>query len=307
MGRFISQSATCQIKFVQGLGLWSCGVLANARKELVDDGREGRLKDELRHFCNALWFTFGVIGFQFCKEPKGFFGVLHTWGRDPTVYHPHVHFVVPGGRVSEDHARCMATPENFLFPEAAASPIYREAFREAMCDAGLQELIDPSVWHKWWEVNVKAVGDGRAVLKYLAPYVHRVAISDNRIVSSDEQSVTFQYTPSHSKRTKTRTVTGTEFVRGFVQHVLPRGMQKVRYYGWMSQNHQMAIDTIRWLVWLYLGWTYWLASGHAPPDPKPPCPPVRCAECGNVMRIASVSYCNNALMWQYGVDYLDSG
>jgi len=171
----------------------------------------------------------------------------------------------------------------------------------------LEELIDASVWHKWWEVNVKAVGNGRAVLKYLAPYVHRVAISDNRIVSSDEQSVTFQYTPSHSKRTKTRTVTGTEFVRGFVQHVLPRGMQKVRYYGWMSQNHQMAIDTIRWLVWLYLGWTYWLASGHAPPDPKPPCPPVRCAECGNVMRIASVSYCNNALMWQYGVDYLGSG
>ena len=110
----------------------------------------------------------------------GFFGVLHTWGRDPMIYHPHVHFVVPGGGVSEDGTKWLATPANFLFPEAVASPVYRQKFREALRAEGLEKNIDPTVWHRWWEVNVAPMSDGKAVLKYLAPYVFRVAISDNR-------------------------------------------------------------------------------------------------------------------------------
>ena len=77
-------------------------------------------------------------------------------------------------------------------------------------------------------MNVKPVSDGRAVLKYLAPYVFRVAISDNRILECTETSVTFKYTPSKSKTTKTRTVEGVKFVRGFLQHALPKGFRKVR-------------------------------------------------------------------------------
>ena len=101
----------------------------------------------------------------------GFFGMLQTWGQDPMIFHPHVHFIVPCGGVSEDGRKWLATPSTFLFPEAVASPIYRQKFREILRAAGLEKNIDPSVWHKWWEVNVKPVSDGRAVLKYLAPYV----------------------------------------------------------------------------------------------------------------------------------------
>ena len=237
----------------------------------------------------------------------GFFGVLQTWGRDPTFYHPHVHFVVPGGGVSEDGSQWLATPENFFFPEPCASPIYRAKFRDRMRALGLDGLVDPSIWEKdkWWEVDVTPVGNGRAVLKYLAPYIFRVAISDKRIESCDQQSVTFRYTPSKSKRSKTREVSGAEFVGGFVQHTLPRGYQKVRYYGWMSQNHRMAIDRVRWLVWLFLGWTFWLAS--LPVDPPVLRKPIRCQRCGNTMRLAAVIDHDGVVLYGHALDYLDSG
>ena len=125
----------------------------------------------------------------------GFFGALHTWGRDFTVYHPHVHFVVPGGGVSQNGSRWQAGPANFLLPEKAASTVYRAKFRDALREAGLFEEADPEVWKQNWVVDVEAVGDGRATLKYLAPYVYRVAISNNRIDAVDESSVTYRFTP----------------------------------------------------------------------------------------------------------------
>lgn len=253
---------------------------------------------------------------KLAKNPKwlgtsklGFFGVLHTWGRDPTVYNPHVHFVVPGGGVSEDGTQWLSTPRNFLFPEPVVSPIYRAKFRDAFEAAGLKDQVDASVWDKdkWWEVDVKAVGDGRAVLKYLAPYVYRVAISDKRIVDYDDSSVTFRYTPSKSKTSKTRPVEGEQFVRGFLQHVLPTGLQKVRYYGWMHPNCRIDVDEVRWLVWLFLGWTFWLGSGHAPQDDRVESEPVRCAGCGSAMRIVDVVHENCRTLVEHCLPYLDSG
>jgi hypothetical protein len=138
----------------------------------------------------------------------GFFGVLHTWGRDPMVYHPHVHFVVPGGGVSEDGGRWLSTPQNFFFPEACASPIYRAKFRDQMKEAKLDHLVDASVWshETWWEVNVKPVGDGQAVLKYLAPYVHRVAISNNRIKACSDKRLGSGMVPPETEWRPKRTV-----------------------------------------------------------------------------------------------------
>ena len=130
----------------------------------------------------------------------GFFGVLHTWGRDPVQFHPHVHFVVPGGAVRHDGTKWLATPTNFLFPHAAMCAKFKTFFRQRMQELGLLEQIPPSVWQKKWVVDVKPVGGGQSVLKYLAPYVYRVAISDNRIESCDDRSVTYRWKPSKSKR-----------------------------------------------------------------------------------------------------------
>ncbi|MCA9122653.1 MAG: transposase [Planctomycetales bacterium] len=108
--------------------------------------------------------------------------------------------------------------------------------------------------------------------------MYRVAISDKRIEACDASSVRYSYTPDGSKTAVTRTVSGERFVGGFAQHILPRGFQKIRYYGWMSSNSKVSLDEVKWLVWLYLGWTYWLASGYAP-QPEPPSA-TACALCG---------------------------
>jgi len=240
----------------------------------------------------------------------GFFGVLHTWGRDPMIFHPHVHFIVPCGGVSDDGNKWIGTPSTFLFPEAVASPIYRQKFREILRAAGLEKNVDPSVWHKWWEVHVKPVSDGRAVLKYLAPYVFRVAISDNRILECTDESVTFKYTPSGTKTVKTRKVSGVKFVRGFLQHALPKGFRKVRHYGWMASNSRTTIDRVKWLVWLYLGWTYWLGSGIAP-QPDRHQSRIRCKDCGGELRVIGMTNAEGRIICRvlpdHATKFLDSG
>ena len=100
---------------------------------------------------------------------------------------------------------------------------------------------------------------------------------------------------------------GERFVQGFVQHVLPRGLRKVRYYGSMSSNSRIGIDEVRWLVWLFLGWTFWLASGHAPQEKPAEREPLRCAECGGTMRIVEIVNENCRALVEHSVAYLDSG
>ena len=212
----------------------------------------------------------------------GFFGVLHTWGRDLN-YHPHVHYVVPGGAVSEDGRRWLCSAANFFIPVKAASIIYREKFREEMRKAGLLTQIDPKVWSEAWVVHSKAVGDGKRALKYLAPYVFRVAISDRRIIRIEEGAdgqgqVTFGYRKTGSRRWRRMSVTAEEFLRRFLQHVLPRGFQKVRHYGFAAAIRRKQYDRIHWLVSLAMGMIYLLHAAH----PQMPSRGVefRCTECG---------------------------
>ena len=92
-----------------------------------------------------------------------------------------------------------------------------------------------------------------------------------------------------------------------MQHTLPRGFQKVRYYGWMNSSSAIDLEEVRWLVWLFLGWTFLLASGHAPQQQPIVRPGVRCAECGGPMRIVQVVNENCRALIEHSVPYLDSG
>lgn len=234
----------------------------------------------------------------------GFFGVLHTWGRDPTVYHPHVHFVVPGGGVNQKEGRWQATPKNFLFHHGTACKVYKAKFADRLRQLGLYDQVDPEVWKKTWAVDIQAVGDGRSVLKYLAPYVYRVAISDSRIVAVDDKSVTYRYTPSKSHQTKTRTVRGHEFVRGFVQHVLPPRFQKIRYYGWMSPNSRIDREEVRWMAVIASGWTYtlMLRVPQNPPRPRP-----RCRRCGGELHTVLVTDAEGRILYSRPPPLRDTG
>lgn len=240
----------------------------------------------------------------------GFFGVLHTWGRDLQTYHPHIHYVVPGGGIKVDeHGQAISwqqTPKNFLFNHSTLIRVYKAKLADELRSAGLYSLVPSEAWSQKFVVDIQPVGHGVPTLKYLAPYVHRVAISDKRILKADETNVAYSVTPSKQKRSITRYVTGEQFVRGFAQHVLPSGFQKIRHYGWMSSNSRIKLDEVKWLVWLSLGWTFWLASGHAPQQ-EPLTTALLCAECGGELQVIEVTYVPTHVRTDQTLGYFDSG
>jgi hypothetical protein len=215
----------------------------------------------------------------------GFTGVLHTWGRT-LEYHPHIHYVVPGGGVSEDGSRWLASRADFFVPVKALSILFRAKFRDALGRAGLLGEVDPAVWRQDWVVHSQAAGDGRASLKYLAPYVFRVAISDRRIEACEGGRVTFSYRRSGSNRWRKMTLDAFEFLRRFLQHVLPRGFPKVRHYGFLSPNSRESIETVRWLVTLHHGSTFRLLGAAL--EETVIRPRIRCGACGGPMRVVAI-------------------
>lgn len=177
-------------------------------------------------------------------DTPGFLGVLHTWGRS-MPYHPHIHFIVPGGGLRKD-GTWKSTTANFLIPIRAASRLFRGKFYSEIKKNS--DLVPPKVYDKEWVVSADPRGDGRNSLKYLAPYVFKVAISDNRIVSYNNGKVIFEYRPTGLKEMKTMELDATQFIHRFLQHVLPKGFMKVRHYGFLSSNPTKTIPEIRRLI-----------------------------------------------------------
>lgn len=177
---------------------------------------------------------------RFVGGQMGMVGVLHTWGRNLS-YHPHIHYLVPGGGFDKDSKLWLPAAKTFLFPVKALSRIFRAKFRDALKDSDCFADIPPEVWHKDWVVHSKAVGDGTLALKYLAPYVFRVAISNHRILNMDDGRVTFRYRATNTGKLKTSALPAEEFIRRFLQHVLPKGLVKVRYYGFLAPGCRSVI------------------------------------------------------------------
>ena len=174
-----------------------------------------------------------------------------------------------------------STPSNFFLPCEPLSILYRQKLRTALADAAMLDKVDPSVWSQSWVVDCQAVGDGSSAVKYLAPYVFRVAISDRRIVACNETHVSFRYQPSGTRKQRTMTVDASEFVRRFLQHVLPSRLQKVRHYGFLSSHARHSIESLQWLVAAALDRLYelaWFVEIVTPAQPK-----MACAECGLAM------------------------
>jgi hypothetical protein len=198
---------------------------------------------------------------QIANDPKhlgahiGFLGVLHTWGQR-LDHHPHLHFVVPGGGLSPDRARWISGRESFFLPVRVLSRLFRGKFLAYLRDAikqgrlkfleslvGLEDEAHrksflSSLARTEWVVYSKApFGGPKQVLKYLARYTHRVAISDQRIVSNSDGKVTFRYKDYRCGNVqRTMTVEATEFIRRFLQHVLPASFHRIRYFGFLANR-----------------------------------------------------------------------
>jgi hypothetical protein len=170
----------------------------------------------------------------------GITAVLHTWASNLSL-HPHWHMLVTAGGLSLDGQRWVRTRTDFLFPVKVLGKMYRGRVLQGLIDAvqaGRLDLGDQAAdvdrtlrlvakRHRQWGVHVEAPGDRpvRHALKYLARYLHRVAISDHRVVAITADKVAFR------ARDKTCWLEGHEFVRRFLLHVLPKGLRKVRHYG----------------------------------------------------------------------------
>ena len=174
-------------------------------------------------------------------------GGLHTWQRDMR-YHPHVHFIVPAGGLSPDRSQWLAANPKFFVPVEALSPIFRAKFRDALKKTDLFVDIPSGVWQKDWGVHCKPVGSGSSALKYLAPYVYRAAITNNRIEKLENGRVTFRYKNSDTHQWQTATLPALEFIHRFLQHVLPKNLVKIRYYGFMAPNKRNLLALARHLL-----------------------------------------------------------
>jgi hypothetical protein len=173
----------------------------------------------------------------------GVMAVLHTWGSNLT-YHPHVHCLVTGGGLSLDGHTWMPARKDYLVPVKALSRLFRGNFLNSIRRQFENINLPKSIRQKEWVVHCKPAVQGTGVvLNYLARYIHRVAITNSRIISADNGRVTFKYKDSGSTQTKTMTVSAQEFIRRFLQHVLPAGVHKVRYYGlWSPSNRKKLLE-----------------------------------------------------------------
>ena len=185
-------------------------------------------------------------------DMPGFFGVLHTWGRQ-LPYHPHIHYIVPGGAFSKADGKWYCSRIDFFLPVKAMSKIFKAKFRDIIKNSGLYHLIDSDVWNQDWIVNCQAIGAAQRSLKYLAPYVFKVAISNSRIVKVENRKVFFKYLKPKSNRWRTMSLDVMEFMRRFLQHVLPSGFMKVRYYGFLHPGCSVPLEKIKALVELAFG------------------------------------------------------
>jgi len=182
---------------------------------------------------------------RFLGARVGALAVLHTWTR-AMLYHPHVHMLVTAGGLSADGNHWVEPKSpKFFVPVRALSVIFRARMAAALQKAGLLQDVSSDVWKKPWVVHCQHAGSGEKVLDYLGRYVFRIALTNNRLERIQDGMVTFRYRDNRTHRIQHCTISGLEFLQRFLQHVLPRGCTKVRYYGIFSPHCHAKLQKAR--------------------------------------------------------------
>jgi hypothetical protein len=186
----------------------------------------------------------------------GFLAILHTWGQNLAL-HPHVHCVIPGGGLSLE-GKWIACRAGFFLPVRILSRVFRGKFIDLLKRArasgklvgwekqsDLDRLLDASARREWVVYAKPPFGGPAQVLKYLARYTHRIAISNRRLVSIDDQTVTFRWKDyahgstgltAGGNRLRTMTLDGAEFLRRFLLHAVPTGFMRIRHFGLLANR-----------------------------------------------------------------------
>lgn len=178
----------------------------------------------------------------------GMLAVLHTWTRT-LLFHPHAHFLVTAGGLADDgQAWRRPARRDFLVPCRVLSVIFRAKVRRALEQAELLDQVPRKAWKRKWVVHCRHAGDGQRALLYVARYVHRIAITNSRLESFDQHQVSFRYRDSRSGQLQRCALSTDQFIRRFLQHVLPPRFTKIRYYGLFSPRCRDALERARPLL-----------------------------------------------------------
>jgi hypothetical protein len=203
-----------------------------------------------RQLYNVLFRSSATALQQLAADPRflggqiGMVGVLQTWTRD-LRYHPHIHYLVPAGAYALAEGRWLPAKGRFLVHVKPLAKLFRGKVRAALQQLGWARDVPHQTWSTAWVVDCRGVGSGEAALTYLAPYVFRVALSNKRIVAVVDDQVTFRYRDGATKKTKCSTVPATEFIGRFLQHVVPKGFVKVRYFGLFRAGNRPLLAKVR--------------------------------------------------------------
>jgi len=196
---------------------------------------------------------------RFVGGTVGVLAVLHTWTQQ-LLYHPHVHCLVTGGGASADGRHWYPARKSFLAPAMALAKLVRGKLKALLANKRPDLKIPDVVWTKSWVVKITRWGEGEdAVLSYLARYVFRIAITNTRIIDFDHQAISFRWKHRASSRWRICRVGGLEFMRRFLQHVLPKSFHKVRYFGLWHHSYRPTANKVRLLLKL--------ESTHSQPQP----------------------------------------
>jgi predicted Zn-ribbon and HTH transcriptional regulator len=219
---------------------------------------------------------------RFLGGKIGMLCTLQTWRRDGG-FHPHIHCLCPGGGLSKD-GKYWIYPKNkkFLIAAKPLAKLFKGKFKTELANLKLLDKTQEEVWKKNWVVDCKNVGDGMASFKYLGTYMQRVFISNDRIEKYDGKDVTFRYKESKSGKTTRRTMPALAFMMMFLQHVLPSGFQKTRYYGLLGNANKKTVQELRLMI---------LTTRNQAPQEAEAfiIKPMRCRKCGAEMSLLRVN------------------
>ncbi len=179
----------------------------------------------------------------------GMLAVLHTWSRT-LLYHPHVHYLVPGGGLRADGRAWVPARHRFLFPVKALALRYRTLFGQALEAAAPEALqaLPAKVWKQGWVVHCAPAGSGANALAYLARYVFKTATGDRRLELLPDGRLAWPYRDSKTGQSRQVTLQPLEFLRRFLEHVLPQGFHRVRLFGWFHPAARLAFNRVRALL-----------------------------------------------------------
>jgi hypothetical protein len=229
----------------------------------------------------------------------GMLGVLHTWSRT-LIYHPHVHYLIPGGGLSPDGRQWIAAGNKFLLPVKVLGAHFRTLFKNQLQKKhpDLFAQVPAKVWKRHWNVDGRPAGSGHNALRYLSRYVFKTATSNRTVQRLPNGKVRWNYRDSKTGRPASLLLEPLDFMGRFLQHILPGGYARVRTFGWLHPAAKARANRVRALLRLPPLLTTAEQQAWSPPaDPHldapdlqtpVPCLALLCPHCHKLMRLVAV-------------------